>query len=55
YYGYKNNDKVMQKIIWYAQFSYLTQILRCFDKRDMEHVNQEIYALRKFREMFRKK
>lgn len=55
YYGYKNNDKVMQKIIWYGQFSYLTQILKCFDKRDMEHVNQEIYALRKFREMFRKK
>ncbi|KPJ22365.1 cell cycle regulator CcrZ [Streptococcus phocae] len=55
YYGYKNNDKVMQKIIWYGQLSYLTQILKCFDKRDMEHVNQEIYALRKFREMFGKK
>lgn len=55
YYGYKNNDKVMQKIIWYGQFSHLTQILKCFDKRDMEHVNQEIYALRKFREIFRKK
>ena len=55
YYGYKNNDKVMNKIFWYGQLSYLTQILKCFDQRDMEHVNQEIYALRRFREMFRKK
>lgn len=54
YYGYKDNDKVLKKIIWYGQFSYLTQILACFDKRDMEHVNQEIYALRKFRELFKK-
>ncbi|EFR45039.1 MULTISPECIES: cell cycle regulator CcrZ [Streptococcus] len=54
YYGYKNNEKVMSKIFWYGQLSYLTQILRCFDKRDMEHVNQEIYALRKFKESFRK-
>ncbi|MGT2959067.1 aminoglycoside phosphotransferase [Streptococcus bovimastitidis] len=54
YYGYKNNDKVMSKIFWYGQLSYLTQILRCFDKRDMEHVNQEIYALRKFKDSFRK-
>ncbi|MGT2844558.1 cell cycle regulator CcrZ [Streptococcus hongkongensis] len=55
YYGYKNNDKVMSKIAWYGQLSYLTQILKCFDQRDMEHVNQEIYALRRFRELFRKK
>ncbi|MGL6299300.1 cell cycle regulator CcrZ [Streptococcus iniae] len=54
-YGYKNNEKVFKKIVWYGQLSYLTQILRCFDQRDMEHVNQEIYALRQFREMFRKK
>lgn len=55
YYGYKNNEKVKNKIYWYGQLSYLTQILRCFDKRDMEHVNQEIYNLRKFKESFRKK
>lgn len=55
YYGYKTNEKVMNKIYWYGQLSYLTQILRCFDKRDMEHVNQEIYNLRKFKEGFRKK
>lgn len=55
YYGYKDNEKVRQKIIWYGQFSYLAQILNCFDRRDMEHVNQEIYGLRKFRELFRKK
>ena len=54
YYGYKDNDKVSQKIAWYGQFSYLSQILKCFDRRDMEHVNQEIYGLRKFRELVRK-
>ncbi|EHJ55873.1 hypothetical protein HMPREF9318_01195 [Streptococcus urinalis FB127-CNA-2] len=54
YYGYKNNEKVRQKIIWYGQLSYLNQILKCFDKRDMAHVNQEIYGLRKFRERLRK-
>lgn len=53
-YGYKYNDKVMSKLYWYGQFSYLSQILKCFDSRDMEHVNQEIYDLRKFRETFRK-
>ncbi|MBT1048262.1 cell cycle regulator CcrZ [Streptococcus macedonicus] len=55
YYGYKDSEKVCQKIIWYGQFSYLSQILNCFDKRDMEHVNQEIYGLRKFRELVSKK
>lgn len=53
-YGYKNNEKVMRKLYWYGQFSYLSQILKCFDNRDMEHANQEIYELRKFRETFRK-
>lgn len=53
-YGYKINEKVMNKVIWYGQFSYLRQILSYFDNRDMEHVNQEIYALRKFRELFGK-
>ncbi|MCC9857692.1 aminoglycoside phosphotransferase, partial [Streptococcus agalactiae] len=32
----------------------LSQIIKCFDKRDMEHVNQEIYELRKFRELIKK-
>ena len=50
YYGYKNNDLVMDKIYWYGQFSYLTQISKFFDSRDMEHANREIYELRKFRE-----
>lgn len=50
YYGYKQMDDIYEKIVWYGQFSYLAQILNCFDKRDMEHVNQEIYGLRKFRE-----
>lgn len=54
YYGYKDNEKVRSKVKWYGQFSYLSQILKCFDKRDMEHVNQEIYGLRKFRELFNK-
>ncbi|WP_423215237.1 cell cycle regulator CcrZ [Streptococcus equinus] len=55
YYGYKDNEKVRSKVEWYGQFSYLSQILKCFDKRDMEHVNQEIYGLRKFRELVSKK
>ncbi|WP_049805335.1 cell cycle regulator CcrZ [Streptococcus equinus] len=54
YYGYKDNEKVRSKVNWYGQFSYLSQILKCFDKRDMEHVNQEIYGLRKFRELVSK-
>jgi len=54
YYGYKDNEKVRSKVKWYGQFSYLSQILKCFDKRDMEHVNQEIYGLRKFRELVSK-
>ena len=54
-YGYKDNEKVRSKVAWYGQFSYLSQILKCFDKRDMEHVNQEIYGLRKFRELVSKK
>ncbi|QGX43998.1 phosphotransferase [Streptococcus equinus] len=54
YYGYKDNEKVRSKVAWYGQFSYLSQILKCFDKRDMEHVNQEIYGLRKFRELVSK-
>lgn len=51
YYGYKTNDLVMTKVAWFGQLSYLTQILKCFDENDMEHVNQEIYDLRKFREI----
>ena len=31
---------------------YLSQILKFFEIRDMEHVNNEIYELRKFREQF---
>lgn len=54
HYGYKNNAKVYEKINWYGQFSYLVQILHCFDVRDMEQVNQEIYGLRQFRELVKK-
>ncbi|MBM7636486.1 cell cycle regulator CcrZ [Streptococcus saliviloxodontae] len=50
YYGYKDNELVRQKINWYGQFSYLSQILKCFDERDMAAVNREIYDLRHFRE-----
>lgn len=53
-YGYKDNEKVRRKINWFGQFSYLNQITTCFDQRDMEYVNQEIYGLRKFREMMTK-
>ncbi|EFQ57239.1 phosphotransferase enzyme family [Streptococcus downei F0415] len=54
YYGYKTNDLVMNKVAWFGQLSYLTQILKCYDENDMEHVNQEIYDLRKFREIIGK-
>lgn len=53
YYGYKDNDLVRSKIYWYGQFSYLSQILQYFENRDMDHVNQEIYQLRKFRELIK--
>lgn len=52
YYGYKDNDLVMSKFNWYGQFSYLTQILRFFEMRQMDKVNQEIYDLRRFRSLF---
>lgn len=55
YYGYKGNEKVRQKVIWYGQFSYPSQILSCFDKRNMEHVDQEVYGLRRSRELVSKK
>lgn len=49
YYGYKNNELVHQKFIWYGQLSYLNQMLTFFDLRKMDKVNQEIYDLRQFR------
>lgn len=52
YYGYKINDLVKQKLYWYGQLSYLKQILAFYERRDMERVNQEIYKLRQFRELF---
>ncbi|MGT2742362.1 cell cycle regulator CcrZ [Streptococcus plurextorum] len=52
YYGYKNNDLVKKKLYWYGQLSYLSQILKFYDGRDMEHVNREIYELRQFRQLF---
>ncbi len=50
YYGYKYNEKVLRKVAWYGQLSYLMQILRLYNSRNMEAVNQEIYELRQFRE-----
>lgn len=52
FYGYKNNELVKKKIYWYGQLSYLSQILKFYDGRDMEHVNREIYELRQFRNLF---
>lgn len=52
YYGYENPESVMDKVYWYGQLSYLVQIQKHFDNRDMESVNQEIYRLRTFRELF---
>ncbi|MEY8701135.1 cell cycle regulator CcrZ [Streptococcus ferus] len=52
YYGYKTNEKVLSKIKWFGQLSYLSQILKYYENRDMANVNQEIYELRKFRASF---
>ena len=52
YYGYKVNDKVLSKVKWYGELSYLNQIQAYYDNRDMGNVNQEIYELRKFRASF---
>ncbi|MBJ8325115.1 cell cycle regulator CcrZ [Streptococcus pacificus] len=52
YYGYKYNEKVLSKIKWYGQYAFLSQILKFFNMRDMEHVNQEIYELRNFQALF---
>lgn len=49
FYGYKANDLVRSKFVWYGQLSYLNQILTFFDLREMDKVNQEIYDLRQFR------
>lgn len=54
YYGYKDNDKVRQKIAWYGQLSYLSQILKYFEGNNMAGVNREIADLRQFRENSRK-
>lgn len=53
YYGYDNPKAVIDKVYWYGQLSYLSQIQKYFENRDMERVNREIYAIRKFRELFK--
>lgn len=50
YYGYKYNQLVLSKVEWYGQLSYLYQINKCFDSNNIEKVNKEVYALRRFRE-----
>ena len=54
YYGYKYNEKVLEKLYWYSQYTYLCQIARYYENNDLENVNREIYALRNFRSRYRK-
>ena len=55
YYGYKYNDKVLDKLYWYSQYSYLCQITKYYENKDLENVNREISALRSFRAKYGKK
>ncbi|MET3558237.1 thiamine kinase-like enzyme [Streptococcus rupicaprae] len=50
-YGYKYNALVLSKVEWYGQLSYLYQINKCFETHNIENVNKEVYALRRFREL----
>ena len=54
YYGYKYNDKVIKKLYWFGQYSYLMQIAKYYENNDLENVNREIYALRNFRSKYGK-
>lgn len=54
-YGYKDSDKVYQKLDWYAQLSFMNQILKHYEYGDQQAANQEIYLLRKYREEMRQK
>ncbi|MBZ4284181.1 aminoglycoside phosphotransferase, partial [Streptococcus pneumoniae] len=55
YYGYKYNQTVINKLFWYAQLSFLSQIAKYYTNEDLENVNREIYALRIFRDKYGKK
>lgn len=52
YYGYENPQTLLPKIKWYGQLIYLSQIVHYYKANDLQNVNKEIYALRKFREQF---
>ena len=54
-YGYKYNQTVLDKLYWYGQYSYLSQITKYFVNQDLDNVNREIYALRIFRDKYGKK
>ena len=54
-YGYKYNQTVLDKLYWYGQYSYLSQITKYFVNQDLDNVNREIYALRVFRDKYGKK
>lgn len=52
YYGYKEPSLIIDKVRWYGQFLYLSQMVAHYLNGDLQNVNKEIYALRKFREQF---
>ena len=53
-YGYSYNRKVLSKVFWYGQLGYLNQITKHIESYDLEAANKEIYALRLFRQQFKK-
>ena len=40
YYGYKYNQTVLNKLYWYGQLSYLSQISKYYENQDLENVNR---------------
>lgn len=54
YYGYKYNQTVLDKVMWYGQLAFLYQISKAFDNHRLENVNREIYGLRQFRDNFKR-
>ena len=55
YYGYKYNQTVLNKLYWYGQLSYLSQISKYYMNQDLENVNREIHGLRHFRDKYGKR
>ena len=53
-YGYKYNQNVLSQIYWYGQLGFLNQIVKHVESYNVLAANKEIYALRQFRQSFKK-